>query len=245
MPKIPAVPAMPDFDMPAVSVVMVHSSLRSGLTVENITLQLGEFFGIKDGNGVLVRSVEKGSRGEKAGFRAGDVVVKVNSQSVHDTSDFSHALRSTSGAAAAVTVMREKREQNLTLTLPEKKDSGSLIEDSFDEGESTAEMEQAFNVAGEELAEMSPAIMEEVERAWNSTDEDAKERLRERREEMQERKKELEERQKEIQNELRDQARERQQESKDRRKELEERRQELRERQRELRHELTRSWAEI
>jgi membrane-associated protease RseP (regulator of RpoE activity) len=100
--------------------------------VENITPQLGDFFGVKDGKGVLVRSVEKGSRGEKAGFRAGDVVVKVNNQPVHDTSDFTHALRSSSGGTASVTVMREKKEQNLTLTLPEKKDSGSLLEDSFD-----------------------------------------------------------------------------------------------------------------
>src|SRR6202167_4244615 len=113
MPKMPEMPAMPEFDFP-VSVVVVHSGLRSGLMVENITPQLGDFFGVKDGNGVLVRSVEKGSRGEKAGFRAGDVVVKVNDQPVHDTSDFTHALRSTTGSTAAVTVIRDKREQNLT-----------------------------------------------------------------------------------------------------------------------------------
>ena len=123
MPRMPEMPTMPDFDLP-VSVVVVHQSARSGLMVENITPQLGDFFGVKDGKGVLVRAVEKGSRGEKAGFRAGDVVVKVNNQPVHDTSDFTHALRSSSGSAAAVTVMREKREQNLTLTLPAKKDSG-------------------------------------------------------------------------------------------------------------------------
>jgi membrane-associated protease RseP (regulator of RpoE activity) len=139
---MPEIPTMPDFDLP-VSVVVVHSSLRSGLMVENITPQLGDFFGVKGGKGVLVRSVEKGSRGEKAGFRAGDVVVKVNNQPVHDTSDFTHALRSSSGGTAAVTVMREKKEQNLTLTLPEKKDSGSLLEDSFDVPDFTAETELA------------------------------------------------------------------------------------------------------
>ena len=122
---------IPDFEGP-ISVVVTHSSVRSGLMVENITPQLGEFFGVKNGKGVLVRSVEKGSKAEKAGFRAGDVVVKVNDQAVRDTSDFTHALRSSSGASAAVTVVREKKEQNLNLTLPAKRDSGSLIEDSFD-----------------------------------------------------------------------------------------------------------------
>src|ERR1035441_3850495 len=69
---------IPDIDIPSINMVVVTSSARSGLTVENITPQLGEFFGVKNGNGVLVRAVEKGSRAEKAGFRAGDVIVKVN-----------------------------------------------------------------------------------------------------------------------------------------------------------------------
>jgi serine protease Do len=169
MPEMPQMPTMPDFDLP-VSVVVVHQSARSGLMVENITPQLGDFFGVKDGKGVLVRSVEKGSRGEKAGFRAGDVVVKVNNQPVHDTSDFTHALRSSSGGAAAVTVMREKREQNLTLTLPATKDSGNLLEDSFDVTDFTAETEQAINRAGAEIARMAPAIAEKVQHALCSKD---------------------------------------------------------------------------
>ena len=183
MPEMPKMPAMPDFDVP-VSVVIVHSSLRSGLMVENITPQLGDFFGVKDGKGVLVRSVEKGSRGEKAGFRAGDVVVKVNNQPVHDTSDFTHALRSSPGGAAAVTVMREKREQNLTLTLPEKKDSGSLLEESFDVDAFTTETEQAINRAGDELARLGPTVIEAVRQktqCWK----DAEERQQEQQQEMQ------------------------------------------------------------
>ena len=96
MPTMPAMPAMPDIDMP-VSIVVVHSSVRSGLMVENLTPQLGDFFGAKNGQGVLVRSVEKGSRAEKAGFHAGDVIVKINGEPIHDSGDFSHALRSAQG----------------------------------------------------------------------------------------------------------------------------------------------------
>lgn len=154
---MPKLPALPDFDFP-VSVVVVHSGLHSGLMVENLTPQLGEFFGVKGGGGVLVRSVEKGSRGEKAGFRAGDVVVKVNNQPVRDTSDFTHALRSSSGAAAGVTVMRDKKEQNLTLTLPEKKDAGSLMEDSFDLQGLTAGSEKEVNRVADEMARLGPKL---------------------------------------------------------------------------------------
>jgi len=124
---MPAVPPVPEFDVP-VSVVVVHSSMRSGLMVENLTPQLGEFFGVKNGGGVLVRSVEKGSRAEKAGIRAGDVVVKVNNEGVQDTSDFTRALRARGGNSVTLGIMRDKREQTLTLTLPERKESGALMD---------------------------------------------------------------------------------------------------------------------
>jgi membrane-associated protease RseP (regulator of RpoE activity) len=125
---------IPDIDIPAINMVMVTSSARSGLMVENITPQLGEFFGVKNGNGVLVRSVEKGSRAEKAGFRAGDVIVKVNNQPVHDTSDFMHAVRSRNGAEVNVGLIRDKKEQNLNLALPNRKESGELQQEESLEG---------------------------------------------------------------------------------------------------------------
>jgi predicted metalloprotease with PDZ domain len=167
---MPAMPMLADLPDIPVSVVIAHSSLRSGLMVENITPQLGEFFGVKSGNGVLVRSVEKGSRSEKAGFRAGDVIVRVNRQAVHDTSDFTRALRATPKGTAAVTVIREKKEQNLNLTLPDRKDSGNLLEESFDFPHLTAETRIELSRAGAEIARLAPAL-EKLQRntpCWNN-----------------------------------------------------------------------------
>lgn len=120
--EMPAIPAIPEIDVP-VSIVVVHSSARSGLMVENLTPQLGDFFGAKNGQGVLVRSVEKGSRADKAGFRAGDVIVKINGEPIHDAGDFSHALRSRKDNTATISILRDKKEQTITLTLPERKES--------------------------------------------------------------------------------------------------------------------------
>src|SRR5216110_2023000 len=89
-PMIPPMPTIPDIDVP-VSIVVLHSSTRSGLMVENLTPQLADFFGAKNGQGVLVRSVDKGSRADKAGFRAGDVIVRVNGDSINDSGDFTRA----------------------------------------------------------------------------------------------------------------------------------------------------------
>ena len=152
---------MPDIDIPSINMVMVTSSVRSGLTLENITPQLGDYFGVKNGNGVLVRSVEKGSRGEKAGFRAGDVIVKVNDEAVHDTSDFMHAVRSGESKSVSVGVVRDKKEQNLNLSLPEHKESGELIEEEEGlEGQPLIDAESAVEMTDlrQEIAKVQPQL---------------------------------------------------------------------------------------
>jgi hypothetical protein len=162
--EMPAMPAMPDVDVP-ISVVVVHSSMRSGLMVENITPQLGEFFGVKNGKGVLVRSVEKGSRADKAGLRAGDIVIKVNDQFVQDTSDFSHALRSHVGGTAAFVVIRDKKEQTISMPVPEQKESGGFYEESFDFPELNADMNVRMSAIRDEMAKMQPQIQFAMDQA--------------------------------------------------------------------------------
>lgn len=156
--ELPQMSNMPDFDVPNIGVVVVHSSVRSGLMVENLTPQLGEFFGAKNGKGVLVRSVEKGSRADKAGLRAGDVIVRVGDQQVHDTSDFTHALHSRSAGSVVVAVIRDKKEQTLTITLPERKDSGDLIEESIEAPEFRAETQAELTEVQDEIAKVRPQI---------------------------------------------------------------------------------------
>ncbi len=149
---------VPDIDIPPIT-VMVTSSARSGLTMENLSTQLGEFFGVKNGNGVLIRSVEKGSRAEKAGFRAGDVIIKVNDQAVHDTSDFSHGMKSRSGNSVNVVVVRDKKEQTLTLAVPEPKDSGDLQEESSDDIWINADSRVELGELRNEIARLRPQAL--------------------------------------------------------------------------------------
>jgi serine protease Do len=138
---------MPDIDIPPITVLVTTQSMHSGLTLENITPQLGDFFGVKNGYGVLVRNVDKGSRAEKAGLRAGDVIVKVNDQAVHDTSDFTHAVHSRKGESVSVGVIRDRKEQNLNLTLPEHKESGDLLEEESSDGEPLVQADSAFELS--------------------------------------------------------------------------------------------------
>jgi serine protease Do len=205
MPAIPAMPAMPampgtsflpEMDMP-VSIVVVHSSARSGLMVENLTPQLGDFFGTKNGKGVLVRSVEKGSRAEQAGFRAGDVIVKVNGESISDSGDFTHAMHGRKSSAVTVSIIREKKELNITLTVPEHNQSKVLdTNETLEVPDVDSETETVIDLsdAESEMARVRPEIeraVREIRRVRPSMEE-ATQELRNHQEELKREMRELE-----------------------------------------------------
>ncbi len=121
---IPPMPEMPD--IPAM--MAITSVGRNGIMVESLTAQLGDFFGVKNGQGVLVRSVEKGTPGEAAGLKAGDVIVGAGSERVGDTGDWRRVVRAHPGETVQLHVIRDKREITLPLAIPKRRDTGMLLQ---------------------------------------------------------------------------------------------------------------------
>jgi serine protease Do len=99
------------WDMPRPQMSWRSSTL--GIDAEGLDAQLAEFFGVKEG--VLVRSVMKGSAAERAGLKAGDVIVKVDDSKVTTPREITSALRSKK--SVSLSVVREKREISLSVTL--------------------------------------------------------------------------------------------------------------------------------
>jgi serine protease Do len=119
--EIPSLPSMPALDL------TVRTGSSYGLVVDNLTPQLGEYFGVKNGEGVLVKSVEEGTPAKAAGFKAGDVIVRVNNEKVADRGDWRSALRSNRSGKLTVGIVRDRREQNLTISLPESSRNHSRL----------------------------------------------------------------------------------------------------------------------
>jgi serine protease Do len=89
-----------------------------GVEAESLSTQLAEFFGVKEG--VLVRSVSKGSAAEKAGIKAGDVMVKVDNQKVATPGEVTGAIRSArSKKTFPITVVRNRQETTVNVTIEE------------------------------------------------------------------------------------------------------------------------------
>ncbi|HXC95852.1 MAG TPA: PDZ domain-containing protein [Edaphobacter sp.] len=112
---------------------IVLSSSFTGAKLEVMGQQLAEFFGATGGAGLLVRSVDGNSPAEEAGLKAGDVVVKINSISVANGNDWSKTVHDNRGKPVPIVILRDKREQTLTLTPDGKK--RSFLWDGFGLGD--------------------------------------------------------------------------------------------------------------
>jgi serine protease Do len=114
--SMPEIPAMPNIEIPHFNMSSQNPML--GIVGESLGQedQLADFFGVQEG--VLVRSVKKGSAAEKAGIKAGDVITKVDDSKVTSSSEITRVLRGLkSKRTFGVTVMRNKKEMPLTVTL--------------------------------------------------------------------------------------------------------------------------------
>jgi len=103
----------PDIEMPSFTLL----SARHGLVVESLSPQLSDFFGVTRGRGVLVRSVENGSPAAFAGLKAGDVILKINTEDVHDMSDWQRGMR-TPGPKLSILIWRDRKEFIVVINTP-------------------------------------------------------------------------------------------------------------------------------
>lgn len=94
---------------------MTWRSAALGIEAEALDGQLAQYFGVKEG--VLVRSVNKGSAAEKAGIKAGDVITRVDDAKVATPADLSSTIRSQRGKQVSLVVMRDRKEMTLSVTV--------------------------------------------------------------------------------------------------------------------------------
>jgi serine protease Do len=89
-----------------------------GVRAEDVSGQLGQYFQVPGGRGVLVVEVNSGSAAQKAGMKAGDVIYQVNGRPVGTTVDLEQALRSDcSPNGVSVGVVRKGVTLQLRVTI--------------------------------------------------------------------------------------------------------------------------------
>lgn len=111
MPDMPPLPP----DMPMVQPFHDRRTPLLGIGAEDLTPQLGAFFGAPDNAGVLVREVNSGTPAEKAGLKAGDIITQVDGKPVRSLDELRAQLREKIGQK---TVNLGILRKGATLTVP-------------------------------------------------------------------------------------------------------------------------------
>jgi serine protease Do len=126
MPRMPRMPALPH---PRIEYNVGDESESLGLQLEPLTKQLAEYLEVPGGRGLLVTEVSPGSKAEKAGFKAGDAIVKMNGASVRDIEDLHTELADARDTVAAVDIIRRGKPVTLSVQI-EKEDDDEEDDDS-------------------------------------------------------------------------------------------------------------------
>ncbi|HEX7730903.1 MAG TPA: PDZ domain-containing protein [Terracidiphilus sp.] len=94
------------------------SSLNVGAMVEPLTSQMAEYLGVP--SGLMVKQVARKSEAAASGMKAFDVVLKVGADPVVTMADWDRMLRANAGKAVQVTILRDRKQQTLTLQVDSK-----------------------------------------------------------------------------------------------------------------------------
>ena len=91
-----------------------------GLQLEELTDQLGEYFGASGGKGVLVSRVQNNSEAGHAGFKAGDVIVKIGgTYTVEEISDIDDAVNHYHGKKVVFDIIRDGKPATIDMKIEE------------------------------------------------------------------------------------------------------------------------------
>jgi C-terminal processing protease CtpA/Prc len=93
-----------------------------GISAEDISGQLGSYFGAPGGEGILVREVNSASPAEKAGMKAGDIITKVDSDRVRTLEELRDKLRAKrEQKTVSIGVLRKGSEVVLNVEIEQPK----------------------------------------------------------------------------------------------------------------------------
>ena len=117
----PAMPAMP----PAAAKGFFNSFGRSrmiGVALIRLSKQLAEHFGVN--GGAMINSVNDNSPAQRAGLKAGDIIVGVEGKELVDDGDLMSALAEKKEGDVVLTIVRDGNRQTISVTPEKLKEDG-------------------------------------------------------------------------------------------------------------------------
>ncbi|NOZ25336.1 MAG: DegQ family serine endoprotease [Nitrospirae bacterium] len=89
-----------------------------GVTIQKVTPEIAESFGLKDRRGALVTDVTRDSPADRAGIQRGDIIVGYNGKTIEDMHELPRLVASTPvGKSVTLRIFREGRELELSVVI--------------------------------------------------------------------------------------------------------------------------------
>jgi len=106
-----------------------------GIEMDDLGAQLGEYFGVESGEGVLVKQVHGDSPADQGGLKAGDVITAVDEKEVHDSTSLINALTGTAPAQkVTVKFLRKGKKKTTKVVLGELPESDQVFAFNLPDG---------------------------------------------------------------------------------------------------------------
>ncbi len=102
-----------------------------GVSIQELTPELAASFGLKETKGALVSSVTPGDPADKAGLKAGDIIVSFDGKPINELSDLPRTVAATRpGKNVELKVMRDGKEKTLLATVGMRKEEEAAAEEA-------------------------------------------------------------------------------------------------------------------
>jgi C-terminal processing protease CtpA/Prc len=155
-----------------------HSGSRIGVKVQDLSEQLGEYFGVGDGEGALITEVEEDMPAQKAGLKAGDVIVEADGDQVGDTQELREIIsEKEEGDKVEIKVIRDRKSQTFSVEVEEspasdfyskamklKVQPGTSAPEFIWQGRSDSKLQDEMEALKDELAGLKKELQELRER---------------------------------------------------------------------------------
>ncbi len=94
-----------------------------GVSIQNLTPDLAEYYGVKDGKGALIGEVFEGDPADKAGIKSKDVIIEVDGHNVEDSRDLSQKVAEVPvGKKITIKVVRGGKEYTFQVNIEKRTD---------------------------------------------------------------------------------------------------------------------------
>jgi serine protease Do len=128
-----------------------------GVTIQNLSWERAQAFGLTATDGALVTAVVEGQPADKAGIRHGDVVLQVDERKVRETRDLIDYVSSRPpGSRVTLDVLRDGKRMKIDVDLVEREEVAGDAESGDEPGDSGIEW------LGLEYQDLSPGLRQNL-----------------------------------------------------------------------------------